>query len=384
MTGSVIGMGDGPEVVYLSMDPVTSTVGSSQVVAYVCRLAERGVPVHLHSFEHDIEHESSAILGDAGVRWTAHHFGRPGVRGGLGRVVRLAASIRGSHLVHARRDMAAGAAMLAGVDHWLWDVRSLWADQKVATGVFSASSPQARIFRRIERRAAGRSRHVVALTPSAIDELDRRYDGVVGPKATVVTTCVDRRRFKPAPMPPMSTVRLLLAGTLNRFYDVPSMLNLVAELRTRRSVELLVASPDDTDWDSELDSAGAVRISATAGEMPALIASCHAGLSICRDDAGISLVAAMPTKIGEFLAVGRPVVVNSGLLDAASMVDKAGAGVVVDGSVVGLDAAATRLLELLDDNATPERATGLAGESFDLDTGVDRLVEIYRRMSAGR
>ena len=199
-----------------------------------------------------------------------------------------------------------------------------------------------------------------------------------------MTTCVDRRRFKPAPMPPMSTVRLLLAGTLNRFYDVPSMLNLVAELRTRRSVELLVASPDDTDWDSELDSAGAVRISATAGEMPALIASCHAGLSICRDDAGISLVAAMPTKIGEFLAVGRPVVVNSGLLDAASMVDKAGAGVVVDGSVVGLDAAATRLLELLDDNATSERATDLAGEFFDLDTGVDRLVEIYRRMSAGR
>ena len=94
----------------------------------------------------------------------------------------------------------------------------------------------------------------------------------------------------------------------------------------------------------------------------------------------------MPTVIGvgEFLAVGRPVVVNSGLLDAASMVDKAGAGVVVDGSVVGLDAAATRLLELLDDNATSERATDLAGEFFDLDTGVARLVEIYRRMSAGR
>ena len=90
MARSVIGMGDGREVVYLSMDPVTSTVGSSQVVAYVCRLAERGVPVHLHSFEHDIEPESSAILQDAGVRWTAHRFGRSGVRGGLGRVVRLA------------------------------------------------------------------------------------------------------------------------------------------------------------------------------------------------------------------------------------------------------------------------------------------------------
>ena len=155
-------------------------------------------------------------------------------------------------------------------------------------------------------------------------------------------------------------------------------------MRTRRPVELLVASPGGTDWDSELESVGAVRTSATPGEMPALIASCHAGLSVCRDDAGISLVAAMPTKIGEFLAVGRPVIVNSGLADAASMVDGADAGVVVDASAGGLDDAATRLLELLDDDATPVRATGLAAEFFDLDAGVDNLLEVYRRISAGR
>jgi glycosyltransferase involved in cell wall biosynthesis len=373
-----------PRITYLSVDPVTSTVGTSQVLAYVERLAERGVGVDLHSFEHNVDEVIAADLVRHGVVWTPHRFGGNGARAGLGRVIRLARSIRGAELVHARSDMAAAAAMWSGAECWLWDVRSFWADQKVATGVFSARSPQARVFRRIERRAAVGSRHVVTLTPSAIDELDRRYDGVVGPKSTVVTTCVDRRRFKPAPMPPTDPVRLLLAGTLNRYYDVPVMLDLIAELRTRRPVELVVASHGGTDWDPELDGAGAVRTSATTGEMPALIASCHAGLSVCRDDAGISLVAAMPTKIGEFLAVGRPVIVNPGLQDAASMVDQADAGVVVDASAAGLDAAATRLLELLDDEATPGRATGLAAGFFDLDAGVDRLVEAYRRMSAGR
>ena len=373
-----------PRVTYLSVDPVTSTVGASQVLAYVERLAERGVGVDLHSFEHHVDEAIAADLSRHGVVWTPHRFGGNGARAGFGRVARLARSIRGADLVHARSDMAAAAAMWSGAERWLWDVRSFWADQKVATGVFSARSPQAWVFQRIERRAAVGSRHVVALTQSAIDELDRRYDGVVGPKATVVTTCVDRRRFKPAPMPSRGPVRLLLAGTLNRFYDVPTMLDLVAELRTRRPVELLVASPGGTDWDPELESVGAVRTSATPGEMPALIASCHAGLSVCRDDAGISLVAAMPTKIGEFLAVGRPVIVNSGLLDAASMVDRADAGVVVDASAGGLDAAATRLLELLDDDATPGRATGLAAGFFDLDAGVDKLLEVYRRISAGR
>ena len=375
---------DVPRVTYLSVDPVTSTVGASQVLAYVERLAERGVGVDLHSFEHHVDEVIAADLTRRGVVWTPHVFGGNGACAGLGRVARLARSIRGAELVHARSDMAATAAMWSGAECWLWDVRSFWADQKVATGVFTARSPQARVFRRIERRAAIGSLQVVALTPSAIDELDRRYDGVVGPKATVVTTCVDRRRFRPSPMPSMDPVRLLLAGTLNRFYDVPAMLDLVAAVRTRRPVELVVASPGGTDWDTELDGAGAVRTSATPDEMPALIASCHAGLSVCRDDAGISLVAAMPTKIGEFLAVGRPVIVNPGLLDAASIVDRADAGVVVDASAGGLEAAATRLLRLLDDEATPARATGLATGFFDLDAGVDRLVEVYRRMSAGR
>ena len=373
-----------PRVTYLSVDPVTSTVGASQVLAYVERLAERGVGVDLHSFEHHVDEAIAADLSRHGVVWTPHRFGGNGARAGFGRVARLARSIRGADLVHARSDMAAAAAMWSGAERWLWDVRSFWADQKVATGVFSARSTQAWVFQRIERRAAVGSRHVVALTQSAIDELDQRYGGVVGPKATVVTTCVDRRRFKPAPMPSRGPVRLLLAGTLNRFYDVPTMLDLVAELRTRRPVELLVASPGGTDWDPELESVGAVRTSATPGEMPALIASCHAGLSVCRDDAGISLVAAMPTKIGEFLAVGRPVIVNSGLVDAASMVDGADAGVVVDASARDLDAAATRLLELLDDDATPGRATGLAAGFFDLDAGVDKLLEVYRRISVGR
>ena len=373
-----------PRVTYLSVDPVTSTVGASQVLAYVERLAERGVGVDLHSFEHRVDEAIAADLARHGVVWTPHRFGGRGARAGFGRVARLARSIRGADLVHARSDMAAAAAMWSGAERWLWDVRSFWADQKVATGVFSARSTQAWVFQRIERRAAVGSRHVVALTQSAIDELDQRYGGVVGPKATVVTTCVDRRRFKPSPMPGTDPVRLLLAGTLNRFYDVPTMLDLVAELRTRRPVELLVASPGGTDWDPELESVGAVRISATPGEMPALIASCHAGLSVCRDDAGISLVAAMPTKIGEFLAVGRPVIVNSGLVDAASMVDGADAGVVVDASAGGLEDAATRLLELLDDDATPGRATGLAAGFFDLDAGVDKLLEVYRRISTGR
>lgn len=374
-----------PQVSYLSVDPLASTVGSSQVLAYVFRLAERGVVLDLHSFEREPDAALLRRLSAAGVRWTAHPFGGPGARGGAGRVARLARAIRGAALVHARSDMAAAAVMssiaLFRSDlRWLWDVRSLWADQKVATGVFGERSPQARAFRQIERAAARRCHRSVTLTTSAIDELDRRHGSGFGTKATVITTCVDRRRFAPEPPPPRDRVRILLAGTLNRYYDVDLMLRLVEELGRRDKVDFVVAAPGETEWDGAFRRIGATRLAASAEEMPDLVASCHVGLSVCRDDAGPSLLAAMPTKIGEFLATGRPVVVNPGLVDAARLVSDAGAGVVV-GPSDDLSVAADQVLEVVDDPRAAKRAAKLAYEHFDLDRGVDHLVRIYRELA---
>ncbi len=364
-------------VTYLSMDPLSSTVGSSQVLAYIERLAHRGVQIDLITFEHAVDPELTERLSGLGVTWRPQRFGLHGPVGGLGRVLRAARAVRGASVVHARSDMAAAATMLAGVDRWVWDVRSFWADQKVATGVMPAGSPQVRVMRRVEGLAARRSTAVIALTASAIDELDRRHGGVVSSKARVVTTCVDLDRFGLSDPPP-GPLRVLLAGTLNRYYDVGSMLDLVAEPRRRRPVEFVVASPGDTDWEDELATIEASRVSATPGEMAELVSASHVGLSVCRDDAGASLLAAMPTKIGEFLASGRPVVVNPGLVDAAQMLERDGCGIAFGSSLeTGVVDAADRLEDLLADPRTPARCRSLAEFHFDLDRGVDALVEVY-------
>ncbi|MEC9395208.1 MAG: hypothetical protein VYA89_05105, partial [Actinomycetota bacterium] len=60
----------GMEVTYLSMDPVASTVGASQVVAYVRRLAERGVAVDLHTVEPRGDDDHRRELEESGIRWT--------------------------------------------------------------------------------------------------------------------------------------------------------------------------------------------------------------------------------------------------------------------------------------------------------------------------
>jgi len=373
---------DQASVTYLSMDPLASTVGLSQVLAYVERLAGRGVAVDLVTFEQEVDAALVERLAGLGVGWRPQRFGAGGPIGGIGRVMRATRAVRGVAVVHARSDMAAAAAILACVDRWVWDVRSFWADQKVATGVMGEGSPQARVMRWVEGQAARRSDAVVTLTASGIAELDRRYGAVVSPKARVVTTCADLDKFRFVE-PPTGILRVLLAGTLNRYYDVESMLDLVAELRRRGPVEFIVASPGQTDWEDELAAVDAVRVSAASIDMADLIASCHVGLSICRDDAGASLMAAMPTKIGEILACGRLVVVNPGLVDAADMLEGHECGVMFGStSVAGVEVAADRLEALLADSGAPARCRSLAESCFSLDSAVDALVEVYAALAS--
>ena len=369
--------GDLPRVTYLSMDPLTSTVGRSQVLNYVERLAASGVSVDLVTFEHSVDVDIRQGLCDLGVHWTPQVYGRAGPLGGLGRVLRGSGVIRGSALVHARSDLAAAAAMLAGIQHWVWDVRSLWVDQKVATGVVRPNSLQGRILRWVERQAALRATAVITLTESAVDELGRRYGETVTQKAQVITTCSDLEHFSLSPMP-APPLRVLLSGTINRYYDMYVMLAVVEELRRRRPVEFILASPDATSWEAELASVEVVRLSARPDEMAQLVASCHLGLSICRDDAGVSLKAAMPTKIGELLASGRPVVVNPGLADAARLVRSNRCGAVIGSSgPCNVKKAVDVIEECLADTTTPQRCRALAESHFDLGSGIESLLDVY-------
>lgn len=365
---------------YLTTDSLAEGVGASQVLPYVERLAGRGVVVLLHSFEKDRPPaETVARLADAGVEWTAHPFGGLGARAGVGRVLRAAAALRGAELVHARSDLSAAAALLAGRRRWLWDVRALWADQRIALGTLRAGSPEERVLRRVERASARRAGAIVTLTEAAIDELEARHGADTRAKTWVVPTCVDLDRFVSAPLPERAETTFLLSGTLNTYYDVPRMISLVRRFRRRRPAVLQVLTPGPSPWDALLANEGATADHATPGEMPRRVAAAHVGLSVCKD-AGVSLAAAMPTKIAEFLATGRPVVVNEALGDAAALVRNHDCGVVLEGpEPAHLERAVDELERLLDDPSMPARARGLAETHFDLEQGVDRLLEAYRR-----
>ena len=87
----------------------------------------------------------------------------------------------------------------------------------------------------------------------------------------------------------------------------------------------------------------------------------------------------MPTKIGEFLASGRPVVVNQGLGDLNQLLTDYDCGVILpDDTSESIGAGADSVERLVFDPDTPARCRKLAQDKFRLETGIDQLVEIYK------
>lgn len=368
------------DLTYLTVDSVQTGVGASQVLPYVERMATMGVHPTLHSFERNPPELATIarLASTPGVAWRPHTFGGGGAIGGVRRVVVGAAAIRSSRLVHARSDLPAASALLAGPDRWLWDVRSFWIDQRLALGMTRPGSAPERTLRRIEAAAARSCSAITTLTAAAIPELARRHGTAVADKASVVSTCVDLNRFVQSPMPD-GPVRVLLSGSFNPLYDVDAMLRFNEQLQSlRRGTGFTLLRPEATPWDLPVQAAGGDLSTSTFEAMPDHVASHHAGLAICRTDHPAALAAAMPTKIGEFLACGRPVVANASLGDVGALLGGSGAGVVLRGTTdADLAHAVRELLELIEDPATPERCRAVAQANFDLGAAVRRLVEIY-------
>ncbi|MEA2844320.1 MAG: hypothetical protein QOJ69_1991 [Actinomycetota bacterium] len=370
---------DLPPLTYLTVDAMTEGVGRSQVVPYVVGLATRGVDVRLHSFEKvDPPASLRRLLSEAGVDWRTHRFRGGGARGGLARVAHGAGLVARAELVHARSDMPAASAMLARRPAWVWDVRGFWRDDRASLGMLRPGSTPERVLRAVESRAARSSAAIITLSRNAADELARRHGPAVASKVRVITTCVDLERFALSPLPPADPARLLLAGSLNELYDIPTMLRLVDRLRALRPAELTVLTPEPTQWEPQFRDHGATVGHATPQEMPDRVAGHHVGLSIRRFDIGVTGHGATPTKLGEFLACGRPVVVNAGLGDLDELLARFDCGVVArDASTDELDRVAAEIDRLLDDPGLPARCRSLAEHYFDLDRAVDELLATY-------
>jgi glycosyltransferase involved in cell wall biosynthesis len=390
-------------VLYLSYNGLTEPLGRRQVLPYVVGLAQRGWRFTIVSFEKPETAlpaacaEVQARLDAAGVRWVRRSYHRrPTLLATAfdvlcGTAVGLLAK-DGLEIIHARSTVP--AVMAAALSRllrkpWIFDVRGLLAREYVDGGHWKRGA-LFRLVDGVERRLLEGADGLVFLTDRVAAEM--KAERVVDPEAptTVIACAADLAVFRPSPEQ-RKCVRetlglggapvLVYSGSLGSWYRIDEMVRFFNV--ARRAVEdlrfLILTPQTDTALRATAGHPGVVVRSLRPVEVPAYLAAGDAGICFLGDDP--SKHASSPTKYGEYLASGLPVITNRWTGDAAALHGEP-AWIIVDAFDPDAYArAAARLRVLLE---SPEETRGvardLAARRFGLEAAVARYDDLYRRV----
>ena len=397
---------------YISYDGMTDPLGRSQVLPYLQGLAARGHDITLLSCEKPDRIAADgagvrAICDAAGIDWqpVAWHKSPP-ILSGIIDVAALKHNAARLHdakrfdLVHCRSYMAAIAGDWLKRKRrvpFLFDMRGFWADERVERDIWPARNPLFRAayayFKRLEKRLFGDADAIVSLTHSARREIedwppDRRPTAPV----TVIPCCVDLTLFngrkrraairKKLGIAPKASV-LLYVGSVGGAYLMDEMFALFCVYRELRpGARFLFVSGHPREEIEKagrrqgLDPAELAVVAAAREEVPALIAAADLGVSFIL--ATYSAKASCPTKFGEMLALGVPVIANAGVGDIAAIIDETGAGAVVER--YDRETLSAAILESEAAAKDPQSIRAAAVRYFALETGVERYDAIYRQI----
>lgn len=392
-------------ILYISYDGMLEPLGQSQVLAYLRKLAS-GRPIHLVSFEKEKDwdrvEERVRIAQDiaaSGIVWHPLHYHKQpsavattwdivqGATLGLWLILRYRLRI-----VHARSYVASVMALvlkrITGVKY-VFDMRGFWADERVDGGLWPRGGRMFRVAKWFERRFLLAADHVVSLTQAAVVEM-QRFPYMRGklPPFTVIPTCADLTRFKPAPSDRVGGFVLGYVGSAGTWYLFDEVAACFAQLlRLRPEARLLVVNRNEHAFIRErLAAAGvpttAVDIAAaTHAEVPGFMARMDAAVFFIKPV--FSKQASAPTKLAEFLGCGIPCLGNAGVGDMAEVLEGEGVGVALKAfDKASLSEGLERLQALATDPSISARCVEVAERYFSLEDGVRRYQSVYASLES--
>jgi len=397
-----------PGVLFVAYDGVLGGPGRSQVLPYLRGYAAAGWRVRLVSYEKPElladparRREVEAELAAARVAWTPLRYTRSMLRDLLAGLWTVgAATLRDRpRVLHARSYVPALLGLLAAKPlgaRLLFDMRGLWPDERVDGGLWTRGHPLFHLWKGIERVLLRASDGVVTLSQAGMDLLLEEVLLPPGTPRAVIPSGADLARFRPLPdaeapepLRPFLGKRIYtFLGATGTWYLLREMLDFAAEaVRADSEARVLFLTEDAEGAVREGLAARGVPVDrflvarAPHPEVPRWIGPSRAGVFFIRSCR--SKRASCPTKLGEFLACGVPVVINDGVGDTGEVVRRARAGVVVDGfGPEPFARARAALAALLADSGLPARCRAEAERTFDAAAGARGFVALAAR--AGR
>ena len=396
---------------------MTDPLGQSQVLPYLTALAKRGYAITLISFEKEARFKKEQplnreICDKVGIDWQPLDYtAKPPILSTLKdlyflwRRVKSLQRVQTFQIVHCRSYLTGMIGLKLKNKYgtrFLFDMRGFWADERIEGGIWNPTNPiyalVYRFFKSKEIQLLKGADHTITLTETAktiIQDWPQLRSRLI--PITVIPCCVDLTHFDPGSVSANqqkvlrdslgisnTTTIISYAGSLGTWYMLPEMLSFFSMWLKRHpdSVFMCLTGDDQQQFWKEVQAQGLplqkFRIKSVArNEMPLHLSISQYSLFFIRPV--FSKKASSPTKQGEIMAMGIPLICNTGIGDTDEILKMFNSGYLIqDFSSEYFD----RVLDeiLLEKFDTHEIRKG-ARIIFSLDKGVEAYSNIYATLS---
>ena len=352
-------------ILYISYDGMTDPLGQSQVIPYLQQITKQGYRFTILSVEKKKRLERSGteiskLLNSLGIEWKTLPFStRPPLFSKAYDQQQLNATATRLYrekkfdMIHCRSYVAAATGLKLfhrfGVP-FLFDMRGFWVDERVDSGQWNMRNPIYRLlyklYKKKEKKYLLQTAHIISLTQKGKEELITAYN-IPAEKITVIPCCTDlglfdfykindeeKQKLRKTLGIDNKTPILSYLGSLGGWYMTDEMLDFFAVMKTKiPGAKFLFISHNDRK--EILNKAAAKGIDKTdilvqpaiRNEVPLYLSISKWSIFFIRDV--YSKKASSPTKQGEVMAMGIPLICND-IGDTGSIIAKSGAGFLLD------------------------------------------------------
>ena len=354
-------------ILFISYDGMTDSLGQSQVIPYLQGLSKHGYKIFLLSCEKPLAYQEKkdviqVVLDESSINWFPLSYTKnPPIISTLIDVIKLRNAAKKIHrsykidMVHTRP----GIPSLVGL--WLKkkfgikflnDIREFYVDSRVDGGIWKANNFLYRniysFFKQQEEEQAKCSDGIVCLTHAA-EEIIRQWPSLQPATPLRVIPCsVDLDLFDPGKLTPEAKRSLQIdlgiaeddfvisyLGSIGGWYLTAEMMQFCKQfLNANANAKFLFISPHLNDYITNtaqqfgIPADRIISVKGRRAEIPLLLSLSKYSLFFIKPC--YSKRSSSPTKHGELMAMGIPVITNSGVGDVKEIVQHYKAGFVID------------------------------------------------------
>lgn len=412
-------MTDSKTFLFVSIDGMTDPLGQSQVLPYLVGLAKTGIKVSIVSCEKkanwNLQHTIiEIIVKEADITWDYCFYktGKPFIsqiqnylelkKIVFSKVTSTSSVTEKNNIVLHCRSYLAGLIGLKAKRKFntgfIFDMRGFWADERIEGGIWSKSNPVGAYlyayFKKKEKEMLIQADAIVSLTHKAKSIILNWNLGINESKISVIPCCADLNHFSQNNVIdaefhtfqnkyPQLKDKFVLSyvGSLGTWYMADEMLAFFKNLSKNCNAHFLIITKDskqliDTAAKKHgVDMSLFTVVASSRIEMPYYISLSSASLFFIRPS--FSKSASSPTKMGELLSMGVPVITNTGVGDVDAIIEKTKCGVLVSDFNENSYLQATKdLIENLE--IYKNNTINAAHDYFSLQDGIKKYTQVYQ------